>query len=316
MVAGRARTERGVALLATLVSITLLTLLVMDLTEAASLSYRSAATQSNELRAHYLARSAVEMGAAVLGQDAQKLALNQAPYDSLNDLWAMAFPAVPLGSGVAAFRIVDEARKLDINLLIDPRSGAPDPLVLGILTRLFAFIGVSPDLIPAIIDWLDPDSVTTQGGAEADYYLGLKPPYAPRNGPIPTIGDLRMVRGVDTATFALLSRYLTAAPERQVNVNTAPPEVLAALTPALADNPSMVKEIVAARAVRPFQKVTDVLNLPGVGADQTLSRLITTQSNYFSISASATYAGSRKFITVVLRRMGDGTAMLSNWNEP
>src|SRR5581483_10125205 len=55
---------------------------------------------------------------------------------------------------------------------------------------------MTPDVAAAIIDWRDADNAVTPGGAEQDYYLSLQPPYLPRNGPIQTIRELLMVRGI------------------------------------------------------------------------------------------------------------------------
>lgn len=308
--------ERGVALLVTLMALALMTLLVMDFTTAAALGYRSAAGKANELRAEYLARSAVSVGLSLIAADSQQDALARTPHDGFDEAWAQPYPPVPLGGGSAEVAIVDEARKIDINLLVNPRTGQPNPIYVGIVERLLANVGVSPDLVPAIIDWLDPDSIESPGGAEATYYLTLIPPYEPRNGPMPTIGDLRMIRGVDDATFFVLQRYLTAAPEPRVNINTAPPEVIAALLPQLSENPSLVKQIIQARMVQPFLMITDVGNLAGMGElGVPLMRLITTRSAYFTVNGVGTYAGARQRIVATFRRNANGTAMLSNWHE-
>lgn len=310
------RGERGVALLVTLMALALMTLLVMDFTTSASLGYRSAAGQANELRAEYLARSAINVGLALLSADTRLDAAMRTPYDGLDEAWAQPYPPIGLGGGVAQVSIADEARKIDINQLVNPRTGQPNPQYVGIVARLLAIIGVSPGLLPALIDWLDPDSVESPGGAEADYYLALMPPYEPRNGPMPTIGDLRMVRGVDDATFFLLQQYLTTAPEPRVNINTAPPEVIAALVPQLSNDPSLVKQIVQIRSVQPFLMITDVGNMPGMGDIATpLMRLITTRSSYFTITGLGTYAGARRRIMSTFRRNANGTAMLASWHE-
>jgi hypothetical protein len=62
--------------------------------------------------------------------------------------------------------------------------------------RLMALPGMTPDVADAILDWLDADAVPRPYGAEADYYLGLDPPYAPRNGQLASLDELPMVRGV------------------------------------------------------------------------------------------------------------------------
>src|SRR5262249_42922266 len=157
-------------------------------------------------------------------------------------------------------------------------------------TRLLANIGLSPALIPILIDWLDPDSITSDGGAEADYYLHLIPPYEPRNGPMPTIGDLRLLKGMDDATFLRLSNFLTAmqtgAGECCINANTASPEVLAALTPELERDSDTVKQIVDVRSIRPFNQVTDLLNLSGLGTGaEQLKSFVSVNSYFFLITA-------------------------------
>ena len=211
---------------------------------------------------------------------------------------------------------VDVGVDFDINLLINPRNGQPNPIYLGVAERLFTNLGVSPAIIPAIVDWLAPDGIESAGGAEADYYLQLIPPYEPRNGPMPTIGDLRMIRGVDDATFAVLQQFLTVAPEPRVNINTASPEVIAALVPQLSNDTSMVKQIVQARTVQPFLMVTDIGNLAGLGnAGQDLMKLITTRSAYFTITGTGAFAGSRRRITGTFRRNPNGTSMLASWQE-
>ncbi|MBE3604616.1 type II secretion system minor pseudopilin GspK [bacterium] len=307
--------ERGIALLATMLATALMTILVVDFTTTSSLSYRAAANQANELRAACLARSGIAVGLAMLERDSMLDATQQQPFDSLNDIWAIPTPPVPVGGGTAGVVVIDEARKLDINLLYNARTGMVDPNYAQIIARLFEMIGVSTDLIPVIVDWLDPDGVVSPGGAEADYYLRLIPPYEPRNGPMPTIGDLRALKGVNDATFMLLANYLTTTPEMRVNANTASPEVLAALTPEMSNNPSLVKEIVAARQVRPFMQITDIANLPGVGQfAQNLTPLLTTRSSYFTIIGEGEYAGARRRVYATVRRNTNGTAMLISWH--
>lgn len=308
--------ERGIALLATLLAVALMTILVVDFTTSSALGYRSAANQADDLRALYLARSAIQVGIAVLARDAISDSQQKQRFDSLNEIWAIPVPPIPVEGGTVSVSIVDEARKLNINQLFNARTRAMDEKFAQEIARLFEIIGVTTDLIPVIADWLDPDSIDSQGGAEADYYLRLMPPYEPRNGAMPTIGDIRALKGVDDATFNLLTRFLTTAPEARVNANTAPPEVLAALTPELSNNPELVKEIIAAREFRPFVMVTDVANLPGIGQfSSRLTQMLTTRSSYFTIIGQGEFAGARRRIYATFRRNSNGSAMLISWHE-
>jgi len=373
----RAKNERGMALLATMLAIALMTIIVMDFTSSSALGYLSAANNANEIRAAYLARSGVNVGLALLAQDtraqqAQQLsggggvsAQNQ-QFDSFASVWAIPFPPMPVNGGTVQLSVVDEARKFDINRLVvgtlpqtgigqigigQPGAGAPqqpgapsqpnpsvgqgsssigqatangtqllpgqiDPNAVAQLQRLILLLGLPLDIVPAIVDWLDQDSIESQGGAEADYYLRLIPPYEPRNGPMPTIGDLRLVKGINDAIFMQLRNYLTVAPEPAVNVNTAPPEVIACLDPALLSNPSIVQQIIQARSIRPFANITDVPGLAGASGGQgNLTRYLTTRGQYFTISGMGTFAGARKVVFATFHRNLDGTATLGSWQE-
>lgn len=316
MVKRALKDQRGIALLAVLLGIALMTLIVVSFSTSATLGYLSAANQVNDLRAEYLARSAVAVGLGLLGQDTLLDSQTKEPYDALTDVWAVPFPPMQVDGGTVSLSIVDCARKLDINELVNPSNGAVNKDFELRLVRLFQILNVDPSIIPAIVDWIDPNSIDSPGGAEMDYYMQLIPPYAPRNAPMPTIGDLKMIKGVTSQVFNTLRPFLTVMPEMQVNVNTASPQVLACLEPELTANPDLVKEIIAARTIRPFVKITDVLNLPGIGTfGQRLSKVLTTKSVYFTINGMGTFAGARKLVHVTVHRQTNQTALLASWQE-
>jgi len=78
MVAQLRKKERGVALLAVLLGIALMTLVVMDFAMTSGLGFVSAANQANEMRAGYLARSGINVGLGLLAADARTKAQAQA----------------------------------------------------------------------------------------------------------------------------------------------------------------------------------------------------------------------------------------------
>ena len=311
--------DRGIALLATLLAITLMTLLVVEFSISAALGYRAAANQANELRAYYLARSGVQIALEVLAEDSLLRINAKYQYASLDQIWAQPIAPIPVDGGTVSISIVDEDRKFDINKLFDQQKRQPDEQVAAIVTRLLSNVGFSPALVPILIDWLDPDSIESDGGAEADYYLGLMPPYQPRNGLMPTIGDLRMLKGMDDVTFLRLRHYLTTMGDTGpccVNANTAPPEVLAALLPEFEENPDLVTQIVNVREIRPFRQVTELLNLPEISpVAEHLKRLVAINSGYFLITAQGDFAGARKRIYATFRRNQNATQFLMNWHE-
>ena len=79
---------------------------------------------------------------------------------------------------------MDEHSKININAAID------NPRLLQNLEN------ISPDVVDAILDWIDEDQDERPLGAERHYYLSLSMPYEPRNAPMRSIAELELVAGV------------------------------------------------------------------------------------------------------------------------
>jgi general secretion pathway protein K len=308
------KSERGVALLAVLLGIALMTLIVVDFALTSGLGFVSAANQANELRASYLARSAVSIGLALLAADARADTKTPTPIDALTDVWAVPFPPMPLEGGTVSMSIVDEGRKINLNAMV--QNGQPNLAAMQKVQRLFTILDVKPELVQGIIDWITPNNGTGLGGGIGDYYAGLKPPYQPRYGAMPTIGDLQMVQGFNEAVFNRVAPFLTVMPETAVNANTAPPQVLAALEPELTEDQKIVLSIIDARAIRPFTQPTDIANLPDLGeVGQRLQKDVDMKSQFFTITGTGIYAGARKIITATFHRESTGIGTLAAWHE-
>ncbi len=82
-----------------------------------------------------------------------------------------------------AFGLVDEGAKLNLN---NPAITAE---MLELLPRM------TPELAAAIIDWRDADGEISAGGAEAEIYGRLQPPYLCKNAPFDSVDELRLVAG-------------------------------------------------------------------------------------------------------------------------
>lgn len=87
------------------------------------------------------------------------------------------------------FGLVDEASRLNIN------NTNVTAEMLELLPRM------TPELAAAIIDWRDANEDLTAGGAEADTYARLRPPYYCKNAPFDSLDELRLVNG---ATMEIL----------------------------------------------------------------------------------------------------------------
>ena len=84
-------------------------------------------------------------------------------------------------------------------------------------------MGVAPGeatpIVNSILDWIDPDDQTHPEGAETQYYQGLNPPYAAKNGPIDDISELLLIKGVTPEIYygGVLTNYQPNFFSRQRN---------------------------------------------------------------------------------------------------
>ena len=73
------------------------------------------------------------------------------------------------------------------------------------------------NLMCAILDWIDPDDIeggyeNCTEGAERDEYLRGDSPYEPRNGPMESVGELRLIRGMTAEIYRTVAPFLTVYP--------------------------------------------------------------------------------------------------------
>ena len=59
-----------------------------------------------------------------------------------------------------------------------------------------ALPNMTDDVANSILDWLDPDDTPRSDGAEDDYYSSLPNPYHCKNGPLDSLEELLLVKGV------------------------------------------------------------------------------------------------------------------------
>ena len=93
--------------------------------------------------------------------------------------------------------ITDESSRLNLNTLVNADNWLPDTgdgNGGGGRQLLMALPQMTEDIADSILDWLDEDSEPRDYGTED--YSGQSPPYACKNGPMDSIEELLLVRGV------------------------------------------------------------------------------------------------------------------------
>lgn len=94
------------------------------------------------------------------------------------------------------FGLQDESVRLNLNIL----TLADAYVENGGRTLLMALPNMTEDVADSILDWIDDDDEAREYGCEFnDYYKGLNPAYTPKNGPLDSVEELLLVRGVTPA---------------------------------------------------------------------------------------------------------------------
>ncbi|MCP9451039.1 MAG: type II secretion system minor pseudopilin GspK, partial [Nitrospira sp.] len=297
--------ERGVALLLSLLVLALLTAIVLEFDAEARREYREAAAFRDHVKSGTLMRAAVQAASAALQQDFLRDKRSGEQFDGPLDLWALPIKNYAIGDGLLSAQIQDERGKLNLNDLV---ASAGDPIQsktrIDRIRRLFELLQINPDLVDALIDWLDQDDNPRPAGAESLHYQSLRPAYRAANGPLQAISDLRLIKGFTPDIIDRLSRYVTVYPidgGAPVNINTAEPPVIQALDPDI--TPTMAMEIVQGRPYKTKEELNRIGSFVDIGAKLRASGSVyDVKSDYFSARLTITVNESVKNAFAVLHR--------------
>lgn len=306
----RARNERGVALLVTLLVLVLVVALAYETFHIGARAAQSGAYGRDSVRCALLAEGGVGAARIALRQDAKNTG-----NDTLDELWSRPSPPIQFGEGAATVTIEDEERRINLNRLVLPNGNAPDEQRLAGFRRLLEILDIDGTVADAVVDWLDNDDSPRVGGAESAYYLGLPYPYRSKNDLFDTVGELRLVRGVTPEVFEKLRPYVTVLSSGKVNLNTAPKEVLMSLS-AGADaaeggtiDEAAADAILAYREEHPFTKPDEIGNVSPFLQDlyrrTRLRDLVDVRSTVFRVRSTGTYWDTSRTVEAVGIRSGN-----------
>ncbi|OGW47626.1 MAG: hypothetical protein A2V62_03545 [Nitrospirae bacterium RBG_19FT_COMBO_58_9] len=200
-------------------------------------------------------------------------------------------------------QIEDERGKLNLNDLSS--GGDPTARKTKVLRvkRLFELLQVNPDLVDAIVDWVDQDEVPEAAGAESLYYQTQRPSYRAANAPLQTLLELRLIKGVTPEIIEKLSKVVTVYPqegESRVNLNTADSLVIQALDPRITQ--SIAADIIQARPFKTIQDLDRVGSFEAVGKELRLQNLYDIKSDLFLARMIVSVNEVTRNATVVLQR--------------
>lgn len=161
-------------------------------------------------------------------------------------------------------------------------------------------------IVDSLTDWIDNDDEPLPFGAENSYYLAQEEPYPARNGPIEFIDELLQVQGMTSELLygngekQGLAEYINIYGYDGININTAPPIVIQALTPNVTEAAvEIIDEFRRSDESAPLLEKSDWYRSTGGWPQQTLigQALITTASNHFQVKVTA--SNGRRTLTLV-----------------
>jgi general secretion pathway protein K len=306
-----ARDERGFALLLVLLVLALIAVVSAEFAYSMRLEAAAVRAYKNGIIGNHLAEAALEQAIREIVADARYVAEDG---DGLLTFYTADRRPLPrlrrekvaFGSGQYSYRITDEEARINVN------AASPDRI-----DRLLQTLGMDKSerdiIVDSIQDWRDPNEEHRLNGAESeDYYLKLPVPYRAHNANLESVTELRQIKGITgeiyngTKDKPGLAGLVTVRGSGAVNMNTAGPEVLAALGLSTAE----ITEVVQARRIEgPYPSV------PGKFGGRNLS----TATRTFRVEAEGLIDDRvvARLTAIVLRRTEDDppAAVVLEWSR-
>lgn len=303
-----ARAQRGVALITAVMIVAIAAAVAAKIAFAHQIWFRQMENVGDRGATDLLRRGALHWASVALLEDAAQNSI-----DHLGEPWAQGLPTLPVDGGAIHVSVEDAQGRFNLNNLLQ-NNGQPSTADLQVFQRLLVTLKLDPLLANALLDWMDADSnVTSPGGAEDVDYLALKTPYRAANQPLTSVDELRLVHGFDAKTMQVLLPYVTVLPpgvRTTINVNTASPVLLAALTNL---DLAWAERVAENRRSKPMNNVSDLASLLPAGS-QLPSALASVKTDFFLITLDTSIGRHQRRTVALLRRAGKATEWI--WHRP
>lgn len=281
-----AETQRGAAVVLALVTVTIAAAIAAAVLADVGHALDSVQGRRDQAQARRLALAGVDWARNVLAADARRSVADHA-----GESWAIRVPPTPLGDdpadGSVGGEIVELSGRLNLNDLAP--EGRIDAAASARLQRLLEVLGDSPDearsASRAIAGWIAAGSTASAAPQAA----------------LLAVDEIARVSGIDAGRLARLAPFVTAVPApAPVNLNTAPPEVLAALVPGL--DLDAARAIAAGRERAWYRHIADFAAQLPEGARAPGTRLADVVSRHFLVTIHASHGVAVSRLDALLER--------------
>ena len=259
---------------------------------------RESELTADHVQARALIQAGVNWARAILSDDRRA---NNVDY--LDEPWALRLPAMPVDNGELSGYLDDQQGLFNLNNIV--KGGKVNLAQFAQFQRLLSVLQLPTALAGALADWIDADNeMEPQGGAEDEAYAALQPPYLAANRPLTDVTELALVRGFDDGVRARLRPFVSALPVfTALNVNTASPEVLAAVIDGLGLDGA--RALVAQRKRTYFRSVDEFFRQLPAGLIVPNDN-VSVSSDYFMATMRVTIGGAQARGVALLSRGKSG----------
>jgi general secretion pathway protein K len=316
--------QSGMALVLTLLTISFLVAITMQLMLTVDRQISVATAQREQVRLDAMVVSGLNLVRAALAAD-----LKANNFESLHDDWA-TFESEKLqavtGDVALTITVTELGGRLQVNALGDVKKQHYREVWLRfLLSGRFAIAdkGEAEALLDALGDWIDEDSTVRQEGAEESYYRTRNPAHACRNGAVTTLEELLLVKGMTPellfgdADHEGIAEFITViGDDGMINLNTAPLPVVQALAPEMTKK--MAQELIDFRKEQRnarlladtgwYQRISGFTGGATSGTD-----LLTVTGKYFKVEIKATMHQFNRTGTGILLRSDRQRQTLLQW---
>lgn len=287
-----ARRQRGVALITAILIVALATVLAVHIGYQAFLDQRRTMTTFSLDQAQQIAIGAEAWVADILQKDARQSATT----DDYTEEWAMRLPPLPVDGGEVMGQVDDMQGRFNLNNLVkwDQAANAlvTDPAAVARFARLLEMLEIEDKWAGLIADWIDADiDPQFPDGAEDSMYTGLTPPYRTANMPITRTSELLAIADFGLERYRKLEPYVAALPVgTAINLCTASPQVLDALTAKQRQYTLAVQSTAQTRQQRCFPTIADLQAQldPKEKTELIDGNVVAQTSSYFRLSTVVT----------------------------
>ena len=252
--------QRGAAIVLALSVVALAALAASAMMVTQAVWIRQIELSTGRTQGQLIIDAGLDWARAVLDDDARKSSV-----DYPGEPWATRLAPIPVENGTVGGYLEDEQARFNLNNLL--KNGAVDREQLAAFRRLLSILGLQPVMGDKLADWME---------------IGGRP--------LVDVSELALLDCFDESVRARLGRFITVLPHSTaVNVNSAPPEILAAVIAGLTLDDA--RALVAQRDRAYFRSTAEFLDrlpqnvAPSAGG-------ISVASNYFMATIDANFGGA------------------------